>query len=107
MSFDSPKNNTVPNPDVFIENTTPVEDTMVIQDDTNSPPEIEMIDEILCSPRNQIPESISNEDLPPNFSKMEEDLSLVSLSVFGVRFRCPICEYIDVNVRFVRTCKVG
>ena len=74
-----------------------------LKDDTYSPPEIEMIDEILCSPRGQIPElTICNEDQPPNLSKMEEDLSLVSLSVFGVRFRCPICEYIDVNVRFVR-----
>ena len=50
-------------------------------------------DEILCSPRNQYPVQI-----PTEF----EDSSLISLSVFGVRFRCPVCEYLDVNVRFVR-----
>ena len=97
----SSKEKAVPCPEMLLENTLPVEDAL--KDDTNSPPEIEMIDEILCSPRSQNPElTICNEDQPPNLSKMEEDLSLVSLSVFGVRFRCPICEYIDVNVRFVR-----
>merc|ERR1719232_513588 len=101
IDMESSKEKAVPCPEMLLENTLPVEDAL--KDDTNSPPEIEMIDEILCSPKSQIPElTICNEDQPPNLSKMEEDLSLVSLSVFGVRFRCPICEYIDVNVRFVR-----
>ena len=96
----SSKEKAVPCPEMLLENTLPEE---ALKGDTHSPPEIEMIDEILRSPRSQIPElTICNEDQPPNLSKMEGDLSLVSLSVFGVRFRCPICEYIDVNVRFVR-----
>ena len=44
-----------------------------------------MVDEILCS---------------PNKDKYLD--SLVSLSVVGVRFRCPHCDYVDVNLKFVR-----
>ena len=63
-----------------------------------------MIDEILCSPnRNQDPMSHESQfDLPIYKPEDYGDTSLVSLSVFGVRFRCPICDYLDVNVRFVR-----
>ena len=56
-------------------------------------PEIEMIDEILCSP--------NKDNFTQRFSELES-LSLVSLSVIGVRFRCPHCEYIDINLKFVR-----
>ena len=60
-----------------------------------------MIDEILCSPAHQV-ENTSFQPLPLTKTEDFHDSSLVSLSVFGVRFRCPICEYLDVNVRFVR-----
>ena len=83
-----------PNPDSFTENDSP----LII---TDSPPEIEMIDEILCSPAHQV-ENTSFQPLPLTKTEDFHESSLVSLSVFGVRFRCPICEYLDVNVRFVR-----
>ena len=49
----SSKEKAVPCPEMLLENTLPEE---ALKGDTHSPPEIEMIDEILRSPRNQIPE---------------------------------------------------
>ena len=48
------------------------------------------------------------DDIPPDPNKDKthpqelDSSSLVSLSVIGVRFRCPNCDYVDVNLKFVR-----
>ena len=61
-----------------------------------------MIDEILCSPNRNQESLLSLQSIPTHKPEDYGDSSLVSLSVFGVRFRCPVCEHLDVNVRFVR-----
>ena len=66
------------------------DDSNGLEVDCSSSPDIEMLDDVLCDP---------NKDKDP---PQEELDSLVSLSVIGVRFRCPNCDYVDVNLKFVR-----
>ena len=68
------------------------DDSNGLEVDSGSSPDIEMLDDVLCDP---------NKDKDPPQEDLDSS-SLVSLSVIGVRFRCPNCDYVDVNLKFVR-----
>ena len=59
-------------------------------DGGGSSPDIEMLEDIPCDPSKDNP-----------IQELDSS-SLVSLSVIGVRFRCPNCDFVDINLKFVR-----